>query len=292
MLFGFIGKKSLTVIYAVALWISGWFAFMEIMNVSFNGNEALYILIAGIIVTIFIAPGLLRFSARVSPERQRHMAFGFVLIERNLEKVDTFKVLTSAVSRQKKGLLEMWGIVSREGALSMAKKLSEAKVHTPFTDDVYNKIIKKNITFTQLEELSQEELKEALSVLKEENAYQSGRVLHGLQCYNEQKRILLQNGYPELDISQIKTLAAWDYGRTAYILRFSAHSGYLKPDEAWEHMEAAADKAVSAYDNWGQYFAAYYLGRALGYGMIEESDPAVKYSFLEKKPFGKIPFRG
>ena len=152
----------------------------------------------------------------------------------------------------------MWGITSREDVLEIVQSLSEAGSHTPHADEIYQEIIKSN--------------------LKHEE-------------YDAQKKILIEKGYAERELSQIKTLTAWDYGRTAYALRFSAHARYIKQKEAWSYMKAAADNATRDYDSWRQFFAAYYLGRAIAFGEVTEFDPTLNPDIFDKRPFSKIDFK-
>jgi len=260
MLCSFIGAKSVTSILAVVLWILGFPFLAEIMEINAYDYTWFYYgtLVLGALAVVFIAPKVLRIASKISPERQRHMAFSYVLINRNLETVDTFKVLTSTAFMQRIGLRQMWGITSREDVLEIAQSLSQAGSHTPFADEIYHKIIK--------------------SSLKHEE-------------YDEQKKILIEKGYTERELSQIKTLAAWDYGRTAYVLRFSAHAGYIKQKEAWTYMKAAADNAAREYDSWRQFFAAYHLGRAIAFGEVTEFDTTLNPSIFDKRPFSKIDFK-
>jgi len=72
-------------------------------------------------------------------------------------------------------------------------------------------------------------------------------------------------GYDSDGLRQIPTLAAWDYGRVAYIVRTSVKAGYMSEESAWTFLQKAAEAAAATYSSWREYLAAYILGRALGY---------------------------
>ena len=93
MLYSFIRAKSITSILAVVLRIIGFPFLAEIMEINAVDYTWFYygILIAGVLAVVFIAPKVLRMASKISPERQRHMAFSYVLINRNLETITPLK---------------------------------------------------------------------------------------------------------------------------------------------------------------------------------------------------------
>ena len=196
----------------------------------------------------------------VSAEQQRLLTFGVVLATYNLESCRTLRSRfdnDNAIEM----LAPAWGITSRKDALETAGQLAAADVHTPKADEWYYPITK--------------------GYLDDAPEY--------FMC----RRFLKKLGYKESELSAVKTTAAWDYGRTGHIVRYSVTLGYLKEDEAWGFMRTAAENASKAYENWREYLAGYIFGRALGFGS-DSADMRVVLNYLlhnPKSPIMDVPFK-
>ena len=249
-------KFILAVILGIILSIAAILILSAFMDYQTAGLIGFGITILTVAIIMKIDFRSLRKAPAVSQERQRYLLFGGLLMSMNNESNKAFKIVKSSAREARDTLASTWGIEDRDDAVYVATHLSVANVHTYFADDVYRSLIKKGIT-----DPTDEELKS----LKLEHAQQPERVKHGIATYRTAEAKLLKIGYTEEELASIRTLAAWDYGRTAYIARYSAHAGYITEDEAWAHIIAAAENAAGTYDGWKQYLAAYVLGRCVAY---------------------------
>lgn len=130
-------------------------------------------------------------------------------------------------------------------------------------DAVYDMITETSRAETTLDGLTDEELESFREIVLQKLAT---RINMGMESYKVAREMLIYLGYSEHELSWIRTVSAWDFGRTGFIARYSVKMGYMGEDEAWGFMQVAADGAVNAYRNWREYLAGYVLGRALGYG--------------------------
>ncbi len=252
----------------MALWIAALsFAISKIDTATVENGPVVAltmigVFVVGMIVSLFAVAKLMLGNwdkkYAVSAERQRYMAFGIVLLKINGESCRMFKLRNISKGKAKGMLQDWWGIKDRNEAIHISRYLSVAEGHTPFADDVYNNLIKKG----QLGSPTQTDLHS----LKDENAHQVDRINAAIRAYIPAKKMLIKLGYTEAELSKIDSLAAWDYGRTAYIARYSANVGYMQEEEAWQYIQAAAENAAKVYSSWREYLAAYILGRAIGYG--------------------------
>ena len=244
----------------------------------------LAVVIIGIAASIFAANKWLSKKFTVSDEKQRYMAFGSIILGMSGESYRMFKIMNMSKGKTKTQLRDLWDIRDRNGALDTAKYLSTAEGHTPFTDDIYINLVKKG----NLELLKKSLQPEDLQSLKEENARQVDRIKHGILVYEVTRQNLIKNGYTENELSGINSTAAWDFGRTAQVARYSAHAGYLQEDEAWEYIKTAAENATKVYANWREYVAGYLIGRSIGYGNFLPVGPRL---FGKNSPFSIVPFK-
>jgi hypothetical protein len=230
------------------------------------------------------------------PEKQRYLAFGAILSWQNGQSPIIFHWSDKGASL-KELLFDAWGIAGKEEAMNTIAYLSAGEGHTAFVDAVYNAVIKKNRTepLTKNDILAMPQLHNALkgtlkrmtsdgsltlddlSPEEREDLVEATlmRINQSMVDYAEMKRILTEKlTCTESEFEAIKTLAAWDYGRTAYIARTSAALEYVQADDVWQYIITAANNASAAYSSWRQYFIAYALGRAVGYGMSEAENLA------------------
>ncbi|MCL2755292.1 MAG: DUF1266 domain-containing protein [Oscillospiraceae bacterium] len=86
-----------------------------------------------------------------------------------------------------------------------------------------------------------------------------------LGVYQKAYSFLLEQGYTEEELAKIDTIAAWDYGRTAIVVRYGVKMGFFEEAQAWQLLQTAADNAQGLYSNWREYLAAYIFGRAIAF---------------------------
>ena len=223
----------------------------------------------------------------------------------------------------KEGLKEWWGIENRDEAINVMEYLSSADGHTPVANEIYSKLIGKGEfelldgdtfdAYNEFELLAGNSLERAENQLPDfmeennipqedaEEAFQVlakiifiNRVNNALAGYLKTVEFLKKYGYTTEEIRKINDFSAWDYGRCGMIVRKSAHIGYIQESEGWKYMLDAGKKAASTYKNWREFFAAYFLGRAIAYGSddLEDSWEEIAEYLLENKnsPYQKIKF--
>ena len=214
----------------------------------------------------------------------------------------------------KRGLDRWWNISDRASALDALSALTEVNVHTPATDMDYQRIRtgsfesvhvnSKELIFDDwyidylLEHLeahgintenidSLEDL-EALDLpdhfYTEVEREVSEQVMF-YQAYLKARDMLINKlGYTEEELSGIKTLAAWDYGRVGFVARESVFVGHLEESDVWEYIQSAAIRASATYRSWREYVAAYVLGRAVGFGRDSTKDLLFVLDYLLHHP--------
>lgn len=64
-------------------------------------------------------------------------------------------------------------------------------------------------------------------------------------------------------VQQVKTAYAWDICRVFSLAKWSYWIGYIKEDECWTTMKAAADIAVKHGKDWQEYTISFLLGRTI-----------------------------
>jgi len=108
------------------------------------------------------------------------------------------------------------------------------------------------------------------------------------------KEMLVRLGYSAEELDEIRSLAAWDYGRTVFFARTSAIAGYMSEEEAWRYMMVAADNAAAQYSGWRQFAAAYMMGRAIAYGRNGvDHYPVLDYMLNDPdSPMNLCPLKG
>ena len=224
----------------------------------------------------------------------------------------------------KKMLQEWWGIEDRDEAINVMEYLSTADGHTPVANEIYSNLIGKGKfelldgntfdAYNEFELLARNSLERAENQLPDfmeennipqedvEEAFQVlakiifiNRVNNALAGYLKTVEFLKKYGYTIEEINKIRNLSAWDYGRCGMIVRNSAHSGYIQESEGWKYMLAAGENAANTYKNWREFFAAYFLGRAIAYGSddLEDNWGEIAEYLLESKssPYQKIKFK-
>ena len=138
-------------------------------------------------------------------------------------------------------------------------------------------------------------IEEVLENLQNREAFEEylWSVASRLDCYEVASSFLGKLGYSEQELIGLSSLAAWDYGRTVYIARWSVAAGYLNEEEAWQYMRTAAENAAERYTDWREYIAAYVIGRAVGYGdNCMDIYPTLNYLLKNNEsPLNKAQFK-
>ena len=183
----------------------------------------------------------------LSLEQEKDLAFAAILTVTNYQSPRTFKIKKDVRNLiGKVGFKSAWGIGDKASVLATLDYLSKAKGQSPKAQELFE-------TYFSIVEAGS----------NEEFVYED---LFFSSKYLEAKRNLIQLGYNEEEVSEIDNFAAWDYGRTGYIARYSVQFGLISEEEVWPYVELAARNARKSYRSWREYLAAYVLGRALGYG--------------------------
>ena len=126
----------------------------------------------------------------------------------------------------------------------MMDLLSKGEVHTPRANKIYR------------EEASK------FKLIKSDSMYN----------YNVTLNFLRREGLDKKHMKTIDNFSAWDYGRCGIIGRYASAVGYVSDDVAMDYMVTAGQNAAKDYKNWKDYIAAYFLGRALAYGIDDIED--------------------
>ena len=279
--------RTVAITLAVILWLVITMAVIFQLPQGQEGDPAflvgiVFVLLAFTLVAAIL--GIIKLFNKIHalPEdKRRYMAFGSVPIMANGESIDRFKNYTHKPRAIRYSLQQHWGIQNHGDATAAAHTLSQAQFHAPFADDVYHNLIKKGLTVA--------DFGPALGSLQDKHASQIDRIKQALVCYDKAKQGLIRTGYTEEELDQIPSLAAWDYGRTAFIARFGSNAGLMTQDEAWPYIKAAADNASPIYADWRQYLAAYILGQAVGANQMSALGRRI---IGEKSHLARIPFKG
>jgi len=237
------------------------------------------VFVVAVVAALILLKKLKLAKLAVTDEQHRQLLIGGFIATSNNERNDIFKLYKTSRSTAKSMLDSWWDINNPNAARQTAMELASAQVHTEFADDVYHNIAKKGIVTPTPNDFVG---------LKPETAEQDKRIRKGVTCYNKALKMLKKAGITEEDIAGITTLAAWDYGRAAFIARYSAAAKFMTEEEAWPHIQQAAENANAAYDNWKQYVAAYVIGRAIAYGDVLYIG---RGRFSEKSDFARVSFK-
>lgn len=239
-------------------------------------------------------------SQAVTDDQRYVLAFGALLLSVNYESAKTLESLevklspTQTLANFGDTLSNWWGIQTREQAIEALEGLSTASTHSPRTDEVFVNFYRKGVYVLPKETSTdalidllpatwQWAMDEARHLLKNQEASTSRRELDALiiqeavngfhqrafmsgQDYQRNHKFLLSIGYTEVELANINTLMAWDYGRTGMIAKFSYHLGFITAEEAWAYLTTAATHASQHYISFRQFNAAYCLGRGVAFG--------------------------
>ena len=228
---------------------------------------------------------------------ERFLAFSAILAITNDQSSRVFKMKKTARIAVANKLLfkHMWDISDKRTALQTLHFLSNASGHTPQVKEIYESYINGDAKLQTSKQLAAElmavDSDEKLTKLADEIQRQIN-VERSMKCYYTAKGNLIQLGYTEAELSTIKSLAAWDYGRVGYIARNAVRLGYITEEEAWRYVEVAAKHASIRYRSWREYLGAYVLGRAVGYyNASGDIYPVLEYLLQdEDSPFQRLEF--
>lgn len=258
----------------------------------------------------------------VTAERQRHLAFGSILMYMFGESSRVFNVSNRIPLNDLLNLLHDYKIDHSEDAHQMIKRLSHSSYFTSVAKEIYTYFIEPGKlmpvslgdlpdSIEGLQSSWEISLQETIPTMEQYAQSNPGAdqedvtfiwhvyaqkfmvqiINRCLNAYKENMRFFdNHNVFNAQDLDNIKDFSAYDLGRVAYICKINVHLGYLEEEEAWEHIELAAKTASERYDSWRQYFSAYIMGRALSVGKSStDLEHAIK--FLLEHPESPIrPF--
>ena len=157
------------------------------------------------------------------------------------------------------GLLEGgWGIEDRKEGLKMLESLLKGR-HAKKFDGEFKKLMsgkKQGIDEDTIESFDDtiEAIQEVLSLSKKQ-------------------------------ISECKSIIAWDLERIAYLARIFAHVGFLKEDEAWDWFVKAAAEVKKYFSDWESYIISLVIGRGIAMGPSAEVFGAAALILDDDKEF-------
>jgi len=246
----------------------------------------------------------------VTPQKERWLAFGAMLMHHNFEPLRTFKLISldgQRLASFAQAFADWWGIYDGQGALETLDYLSRADGHTPYAREFYHKFIvpkkgDKSFSSRYLDVLP-DQLQNTTGL--EASMERSGgnllaladRINRGGKAYDQiwydLQRIGKGYNFTKEEVFNIDRFEAWDFGRVVYIARNSTALGYVKEDEAWSYIEKAANAASGLYKDWREYLAAYALGRALAFGSDKHAISGMQYLLKdENSPCKQHNFKG
>jgi hypothetical protein len=106
-------------------------------------------------IGLWVNSGLARKSEKefpATPEQKRLLAFGCVLLAKNLESCRTLHIRDDE-DRVGEMLSNFWDVEDAEGASEVAESLSEGGIHTEFADEFYNLLVKTGKTEVSAEDV-------------------------------------------------------------------------------------------------------------------------------------------
>jgi len=238
-------------------------------------------------------------------DKARYLVFGAFIPTHNRESSRVFALRMYGEGRltAERLLHDSWGIINHETALTQLTRLATADGQTPVADDIFRRfvqngrthpltsdeVVNPNFDMTGLENvfnvsmnraLDDQMLIDSLMLAMQLPEYVRDDVIHEVALLNLMERVnsgleavegakTFLTGVFEFTVEEllaIPTLAAWDYGRAAFIARYAVEAGFLQEDETWPYLKMAADRAAASYSCWREYAAAHTLGRALAFG--------------------------
>jgi len=93
------------------------------------------------------------------------------------------------------------------------------------------------------------------------------------QNTHDAHHFLINNfNYTEAELANITSLIALDLARPAYLAKVLLSRAMLPAEDMWPYIEEAGQKALTTYNNWREFVAAYVIGRTFMYNGIDSSD--------------------
>ncbi len=215
-------------------------------------------------------------AGRLSPERQRLLAFGASMAEKNgmgFEAV--FDRDGDFAGQCKETLASAWAVTDEASAREALTWLLEEGIRE-FSNETYSA---DEILFIAQSPDSAGE--EELAALRDE-----------LMSYNECAEALKSGyGYTDETLNGLPTLAAFDYDRLVTLGRWCVKCGYISEADFFAYAEASALSAEKLYGSWEEYYAAVMLGRAVSAGWSAiETEIADRLLKSEESPYKKYAF--
>jgi hypothetical protein len=215
-------------------------------------------------------------AATLPPERQRLLAFGASLAEKNGMGCEALFDRDAAFARMcKETLATAWGVTDEASAAETLTWLLDHGIRE-FSREYYNA--------DEILAIAQN----PGAATEEELALARNAVMSYDECAETLKR---DYGYTDDTLNGIVTLAAFDYDRLVTLGRWCVKAGYMAEDVFFDYAGAAALSAENYYSGWEQYYAAVMLGRAISAGWsASETEIAEKLLKSEDSPYKKYEF--
>jgi hypothetical protein len=218
-------------------------------------------------------------AAALPPERQRLLAFGASLAEKNGMGYEAVFDRDATFARMcKETLATAWGVTDESSAKQALTWLLDHGIRE-FSRERYN--ADEILALAQNPETASSD---------EELALVRSAVMSYDECAATLKR---DYGYTDETLRGIVTLAAFDYDRLVTLGRWCVKAGYVTEEDYFDYAGAAALSAENYYSDWEQYYAAVMLGRAISVGWsASETEIAERLLKSEESPYKKYEFGG
>lgn len=177
-------------------------------------------------------------------QQQRLLAFGAIYPVYNGDNPSVIKYAGDDVASMKRGLSDYWGVTNYASANQIITWLINTGHRTPY-DSIYLKIKNNQLTGSEQEEYSS-----------------------SIDAYNQAVQYIGDDaiaGITKDDLSQVNTIAAWDYSRAVHVIRMSLTCGYITESQAWNYLQRNANAASKTFRSWKSYYISFILGRAIAY---------------------------
>lgn len=230
----------------------------DVMVHFLTSNQADYLWKYWAFLTIFVVCFLLIFLVmwgkqgfqtikygRVTKEQKAKLVYGAALFTRNNISMD-YLLLFEDGTRYTKEQARNW--IARDWDITSRNDFLE-------TMD----LLKKHGIRLELDELWQQAKKQELPDWKQ------------AICDDVITNLTEHYGYTEVELYQLRTLAAWDSDRTIYLIRLAYVAGFIDKNEMWSLMDETIAGIRGQYASWRDYYAGVLLGRTLGFDANFES---------------------
>ncbi|MCL1934860.1 MAG: DUF1266 domain-containing protein [Defluviitaleaceae bacterium] len=174
---------------------------------------------------------------KLSEKRNKALILGGVLTTQNQQScrvLPWFFNHSYDLDMDSDTLEQYWGIVNEQTAIDSLNKLSTYSENIRQLNNMYKRMVQND-------------------TLNQNDSYK--------KAYNFLKSV----GIKETNIKMVKQMDAWNYGRGVWLAQSCFNLDYISEKEAWQYIENMADKAYGMYTSFEEFWAAYFIGRALNY---------------------------